>query len=177
MNVLSRPIALVGISGAGKSAVAARLAARLGGDAADLDARIEAEAGHTIAELFAERGEAAFRALETRVLAAAMAAGARVIACGGGAPTAEASRALLRAGCRVVWLEVTPAEAARRLGPGHETRPLLQGGDPEGRLAELLRQRSEHYRSLAILRVPTDGRDPDQVADAIARGLAAEPPA
>ncbi len=170
---LSRPIALVGLPGAGKSAVAAVLAGRLAGPAADLDERIAAETGATIGELFDTRGEAAFRELETATLARVIDDGARVIACGGGLPTVEASRALLAAHCVVVWLEVTPAEAARRLRDESETRPLLAGHDVGARLETLNRERAPRYASLAALRVPTDGLDPAGVADAIVRGLAA----
>ena len=51
-----RPIALVGLMGAGKSAVARELGERLGTVVADLDAMIEADAGCTVAELFERVG-------------------------------------------------------------------------------------------------------------------------
>jgi len=120
--------------------------------------------------LFAERGEAEFRVLETRALEQAIDRGVRVIACGGGVATVDASRALLRR-CDVVWLEVTPAEAARRLGDDAATRPLLAGDDVATRLRSLLERRAEHYRALAVLRESTDGRTPDEIADTLARRL------
>ena len=167
-----RPVALIGMPGAGKSAIAPLLAERLAGDADDLDARIEAEAGRPVARLFAEGGEAAFRALETRALEQAIDRGVRVIACGGGIVTVDASRALLRR-CDVVWLEVTPAEAALRLGDDVAARPLLAGDDVTARFRFLLRGREEHYRALAVLRESTDGRTPDEIADTLARRLSA----
>ena len=48
----ARPLALVGLMGAGKSAVARILGERLGVVVADLDSYLEAEEGCTIAELF-----------------------------------------------------------------------------------------------------------------------------
>jgi shikimate kinase len=166
-----RPIALVGLTGAGKSAVARRLAERHGRRVADLDARIEAEAGTTIPALFVDRGEAAFRALERDLLARVVGEGVDVIACGGGAVLDPESHRLLRERCRVVWLEVSPAEAARRVAAEAPSRPLLAGASPGDALAGLLAARAARYAELAMARVPTDGRDPDQVADAVLRAL------
>ena len=107
-NVDARPIALVGLMGAGKSVVARALGERLGGAVADLDAMVEAERGCSVAELFEREGEPAFRRLEGRILEQALAAGAGVIACGGGIVLDPAHRGALAARCRVVWLEVSP---------------------------------------------------------------------
>ncbi|HSQ59269.1 MAG TPA: shikimate kinase [Acidobacteriota bacterium] len=120
-------VALIGIPGSGKSAVAPLLAARLGVASADLDEAIERAAGRPVAAIFAGAGEAAFREHEARALEAALAGEEGVvIACGGGVTTHEASRALLRARATVVWLRISPALAARRLGPaGLAARPLI----------------------------------------------------
>ena len=72
-----------------------------------------------------------------------------------------------RASCRVVWLEVTPAEAARRVAGEPGIRPLLAGDDPVVRLTALVRERAPHYEATAHHRVATDGRDPDAVADTV----------
>ena len=161
---LDRPIALVGIMGAGKSAVARILGERLGTTVADLDAMIEAEEGTTVAELFERSGEAYFRRRESELLARALAAGARVLACGGGVVLDPARRELLRSRCRVVWLEVSPDEAARRVGKEWARRPLLSGFAPEARLRDLLAARAPLYAEVAEARVVTDGLSPDQVA-------------
>jgi shikimate kinase len=161
-----RPLALVGLMGAGKSAVARVLGERLGVTVADLDAFIEAEEGCSIAELFEREGEAYFRRREGEVLRQVLDAGARVIACGGGVVLDPAHRALLRERCRVVWLEVSPAEATRRVAGG-DGRPLLAGAPALERLAALLAVRGPMYAEVAHRRVTTDGRDVDQVADAV----------
>jgi shikimate kinase len=174
---VERPIALVGIMGAGKSAVARVLGERLGTLVADLDAMIEAEEGASVAELFERAGEAYFRRRESELLARALNAGARVVACGGGVVLDPARRATLRDRCRVVWLEASPAEAARRVGAGAAGRPLLEGGEPATRLAALLAERGPLYAEVAHARVPTDGLTPEQVADRVldAVGRASEP--
>jgi len=160
-------IALIGLMGAGKSAVARRVAERLGAPVADLDSMLEAETGRSVAAQFAGEGEAIFRRRESRILRQALDAGARVIACGGGVVLDPANRALLRERCRVVWLEVSPAEAARRVAGEPGIRPLLAGDDPVVRLSALVHDRAPHYEATAHHRVATDGRDPEAVADAV----------
>jgi len=170
MHGTSLPIALIGLMGAGKSAVARILGERLAVSVADLDAMLEAETGHPIAAQFADHGEAAFRRREALALRRALAAGVRVIACGGGVVLDPGNRALLKERCDVVWLEVGPDEAARRLAAVRETRPLLAGADPEARLRTVLSERADLYRDIAARRIATDGLGVEQVADAVLAG-------
>lgn len=172
----NRPIALVGLMGAGKTEVARALGETLGASVADLDAMIEAVEGVTVAELFERQGEASFRRRESELLSQAISSGVRVIACGGGIVLDAARRKQLREQCDVVWLEVSPAEAARRVGaePAH-TRPLLAGGAPQERLAEILAARRPLYEEVAVHREGTDGRTPREVAAAIASWQAVRP--
>lgn len=167
-----RPIALVGLMGAGKSLVARLLGERLGVSVADLDSMLEAEQGCTIAELFERDGEPAFRRREIRLLEQALAAGARVVACGGGIVLSPAARALLRARCRTVWLAVTPEEAARRVRATLGTRPLLAGGEPRARLEALLAERAALYAEVAERRIETTGLGAAEVVDAVIGALA-----
>jgi len=171
-----RPIALVGLMGAGKSAVARVLGERLGGAVADLDAMLEAEAGCSVAELFARDGEPAFRRRESRLLDQALAAGADVVACGGGIVLSPTARGVLRDRCRAVWLEVGPAEAAQRVRATLGDRPLLAGGDPRARLEALLAERAPLYTEVAVARVATDRLGPAEVAEAVLRALRARTP-
>jgi shikimate kinase len=166
-----RPIALIGLMGAGKSAVARALGERLGGAVADLDAMVEAATGVTIADLFASEGEPVFRRREAEALDNALAAGARILACGGGIVVDPTLRARLRASCDVVWLEVTPEQAARRIEKEAAWRPMLRGAAPSTRLTELLAERGPLYAETASVRVPTDGRTPDEVASAVLETL------
>ena len=171
----ARPVALVGLSGAGKSTVAPLLAARVGGAAADLDARIAARAGCTIAELFAREGEAGFRGLELAELERSLAERAAVIACGGGIVETERARVLLRERCRTIWLEVGAVEAASRVAATAGERPLLAAGAPAERLAELLARRAARYAEVALARVPTGGVPASEVTERIVRALEAAP--
>jgi len=167
----SRPIALIGLMGAGKSSVARVLGERLGASVADLDGMIEAVEGCSVAELFERAGEAWFRRRESELLAEAIRSGVKVVACGGGVVLDPERRRMLRERCRVVWLEASPATAAERLeaagGDTPSVRPLLAGRPARERLETLLRERAPLYAEAAHARVVTDGKSPEQVADAV----------
>jgi shikimate kinase len=162
---------LIGLSGSGKSAVARLAAARLGWQASDSDAEIVRRAGMPIAGIFEQRGEAAFRALERAVVLELAARPRQVLALGGGAFLDPVVQPRLLAGGLVVWLQVSPAQAAARLAPtlAHEPRPLL-GDDPAGRLRELLSARQPEYQR-AHVHLPTDGRSPGELAEAVVSAL------
>jgi shikimate kinase len=167
MESRDRPIALVGLMGAGKSTVARLLGERLHARVMDLDAQLEAAEGCSVWEMFERHGEAAFRRREAEILEQALASGAQVLACGGGVVLDPVQRERLKQRCRTVWLEVSPEEAARRVGGNGRIRPLLASGRAEDRLATLLRERAAHYLEVALLRVVTDGLSPAEVSEAI----------
>jgi shikimate kinase len=168
----ARPIALIGLMGAGKSSVARSLGERLAASVADLDSMIEAEEGHPISELFAARGEAWFRIRERMLLERVLASSVRIVACGGGVVLDPGARRLLGERCRVVWLRVSPAEAASRLAGETAGRPMLGAGPVLERLTSLLEARQPLYESTAHLTVDTSGLLPEEVADAVLAGLA-----
>jgi 3-dehydroquinate synthase len=164
---------LVGMMGAGKSALAAALAERLGWPALDLDREIEREAGRTIAELFASEGEAGFRRRERAALEAV--AGRRaVVALGGGAPAQPGVPERLAASGTLVYLRASPETLARRVGAARR-RPLLAGLDAAGRvarLAALLAEREPAYLRAAIV-VDTDALDVAGAAEQVLAKLPA----
>ena len=154
-------LALAGMMGSGKSTVARELGRLLGRRVVRLDDEIVRAAGKPVAAIFADDGEGAFRALERR-LVATLPAGV-VADLGGGAFCDPASASRLLATGRVVFLDVSRAEAARRLGAG-EGRPLA------ARWPELLARRLPLYRR-AQLRVAVDGLAPEAVARRILEAL------
>ena len=143
-------VVLVGLPGSGKTAIGRRLANRHGAAFVDLDERIEEVAGRRIPEIFAEDGEAAFRRLERdAVLALGPAdpepAIRRVIAPGGGAVVDPRNRWALYRGRVPIWLDVRPEVLAQRLRRSPNVRPLVQGGDPLGRIRQLAAARERFY--------------------------------
>jgi shikimate kinase len=179
------PIFLLGFMGSGKSAVARHLSKQLQLPLIDLDQRIEAEIGTSIANYFASEGEEAFRAIETRTLEAVPDQNA-VISLGGGVPTREINREILknmaRNGALVVYLQATAPTLAQRIRRQPGKRPLIDGDGhldlaaTENRVRELLEQRSPLYLECSNLVLETDGLNIPDIAEAIAahwRGEAA----
>jgi shikimate kinase len=158
-------LALCGMMGSGKSTVAALLGRALGRRVVSTDALLEARFGKPIPAVFAEEGEPAFRRAEREVVAGL--AGDLVVDLGGGAFCDPASAARLLAVGRVVFLDVSAAEAARRIGAG-EGRPLAATWGP------LLQRRLPLYRR-AHLAVPVDGLSPEAVSRRILDALGAAP--
>jgi shikimate kinase len=154
-------VALAGMMGSGKSSVAAILGRLLGRRVVSLDREIARAAGKPIPAIFAEDGEPAFRALE-RIAVASLPPGV-VADLGGGAFCDPASAERLLATARVVFLDVSAREAARRLGAG-EGRPLA------ARWEALLAARLPLYRR-AHLSVAVDALTPEAVARRIVEAL------
>ncbi|MGI5168830.1 shikimate kinase [Spirillospora sp. CA-253888] len=161
---------LIGPPGSGKSTIGAALAARLGVALRDTDADTEAAAGKPIGEIFIDDGEERFREMERAAVAAALAGHDGVLALGGGAVLAPETQELL-AGHTVVYLQVGLSEAVKRVGLA-SARPLLVL-NPRSQLRKLLEERLPIYERLGVLRVATDGREPEEIVEEIAAHLAA----
>jgi shikimate kinase len=141
---IDRTIVLIGMMGAGKTAVGRRLAKVLRWPFQDADAVIEAAAGTTISNIFAEIGEASFRVKERQIIARLLGQERQVLALGGGAFVDPDTRALVRARALSIWLRADLDTLVRRTSRPNK-RPLLAGGDPRGKLDELLRERTPIY--------------------------------
>lgn len=165
-----RSIVLVGLMGAGKSAVGKRLAARLGLVFLDADVEVEQAAGMSIDEIFARDGEAAFRVAERRVIHRLLTERPRhVLATGGGAFMDPETRAVIAAHGRSVWLraelDVLLARTSRR-----NNRPLLKRGDPKEILQRLMDVRYPVYAS-ADITVESDDQPIEETVERVAQAL------
>ncbi|HYP44664.1 MAG TPA: shikimate kinase [Propionibacteriaceae bacterium] len=156
-------LVLVGAPGSGKSTVGALLAERLQVPFVDVDAEIERRAGKPVSEIFADDGEPVFRSAEEAVTAELLSRPG-VLSLGGGAVLSPATRTALQ-GHRVVWLQVSAANAARRVGL-NEARPLLLG-NIRGTLIRLLAERTPLYAEVATSTVNTDDAGPEDVVGLI----------
>ena len=136
---------LVGIPGAGKSAVGRALADVLGRNFLDLDAEIERREGASVAEIFGAQGEAHFRALEKTLTQELKEAGNFVLAPGGGWIANPGCLEALRPPAIVIYLQVEPARALKRMADQGSVRPLLRHPNPLGELEKLLALRKEQY--------------------------------
>jgi shikimate kinase len=138
---------LVGLPGSGKSSVGRGVARRTGRDFLDFDEEIERRTGLSIAELFERHGEAHFRELERALTAELAARDGMILAPGGGWIMVPGALEMLRPPGKVVYLRTTPAVAYKRMGAGHQSRPLLSSSDPLRDLSSLLVAREQSYMS------------------------------
>ena len=163
-----RPIALLGVRGAGKSSVGAALAKRLGAAFVELDQRIEQAAGLPLGELFALHGESYYRRIEREVLNLLLAEPPpMVLATGGSIVSDPTSYALLRARCRTIWLSAQPEDHWNRVIAQGDHRPMAKNPHAFEELRALLAARDKLY-ARADHTIDTTGRRIPQVVAAIA---------
>src|SRR4030095_13068331 len=139
-----RSVVLIGLMGAGKTAVGRRLASRLELPFVDADSEIETAGGSTISEIFAEHGEAYFRQGERKVIARLLDSGPQVLATGGGAYMDPGTRANIKSHGVSVWLKADLKVLLKRVGR-RDNRPLLAAGDPAGVMKQLISRRVPGY--------------------------------
>ncbi len=118
-----RSIVLIGLMGAGKTAVGRRLANRLDLPFIDADTEIELAAGASVSEIFAEHGETYFRQGERKVIARLLENGPQVLATGGGAYMNADTRANIKAHGLSVWLKADIKVLMKRVGR-RDNRPF-----------------------------------------------------
>ena len=150
--VLKKTVVMVGMMGAGKTAVGRALAQLLDVPFLDSDHEIEAAANRTVPEIFARDGEAFFRARETEVINRLLRGQACVLSTGGGAFLSDVNRAAISGHGVSVWLNADIDLLWSRVRH-RDTRPLLRTADPRATLAALYEARVPDY-SKADLQVP-----------------------
>tara|TARA_B100001057_G_scaffold233845_1_gene234030 strand:+ start:203 stop:739 length:537 start_codon:yes stop_codon:yes gene_type:complete len=161
---MTKPIVLIGMMGAGKSSLGARLADRLKLTFVDADVEVEAAAGMSIAEIFEAHGEAAFRDGERRVIARLLKGGPQVLALGGGAFVDSATRAEVLDKAISIWLDVPVDELVQRVKRKPGKRPLLANTDMHTKLTTLMRERGPLYAK-AHIRANISGKSHDAAID------------
>lgn len=168
---LPRTLVLVGLMGAGKTAIGRRLAVRLGLPFSDADQEIEAAAGCSVEDIFAAYGEPAFRDVERKVIARLLEGPTQVLATGGGAYMDPSTRAAIAQRGISLWLradlETLLTRTARR-----SNRPLLKNGDPRSVLTTLMAHRYPVYAQ-ADLVVDSSEAPPEQTVDTAVDALRA----
>lgn len=167
---LHRPIVLVGMMGAGKTAVGKAMAGRLDVPFRDTDEALEAAANRTIAEIFERDGEAFFRDRETEVLARLLSEAPSVLSTGGGAFMSERNRDLIDQKAISVWLKADLDLLWSRV-KHKTTRPLLRTENPRQTLQEIARTREPVYAKAAMIVDAEDDLSIEDMADKVIGSL------
>ncbi len=153
---LKKTVVMVGMMGAGKTAVGRALAEKLGVAFLDSDAEIEAAANLTVPEIFDRDGELFFRRRETEVIARLLDSECCILSTGGGAFLAAENRQNISSRGVSVWLNADIKLLWNRVRH-KDTRPLLRTPDPLGTLTDLYEARVPVYRE-ADLSVPCEAK-------------------
>ena len=171
---LLKTVVLVGMMGAGKTAVGRTMAARLDVPFRDSDEEIVSAAQMSIAEIFARDGEAFFRAREAEVIARLLHTTPGILSVGGGAFLRADTRALIHADGVSVWLRADLDLLWNRVR-AKTTRPLLQTDDPHATLAQLLAERTPHYQQADLVADADPAYSIADMAQAVLAQLATRP--
>ena len=167
-----KKIVLIGPPGAGKSSIGKALAKELNLNFIDSDSEIEKISHKKISEIFIEDGEPAFRLLEVDVVRKVLSDFEGVISLGGGAPiNTEIQEVLEDADYPVVFIDVSIAQAATRIG-FNKDRPLLLV-NPRQQWISLMNDRRPIYEKLASQTISSDNQKPHEVAKQISDKLKA----
>ncbi|GAB6054515.1 shikimate kinase [Magnetospira thiophila] len=165
-----RSVVLVGLMGAGKSAVGRRMAARLELPFIDADAEIEKAAGCSIADIFDLYGEEAFRDCERRVIARLLGEPSGILATGGGAFMDPETRKVIQQCGLSLWLRASLDILVERTSR-RDTRPLLRQGNPAEILQNLMDLRYPVYQQADTL-IDTGEESADHTTELALQALA-----
>ena len=146
---LHKTVALVGMMGAGKTAVGRSVAQILGVPFLDSDSEIEAAANLSVPEIFKRDGEAFFRAREAEVIERLLSEARGILSTGGGAYLAPRNRESISAKGVALWLNADADLLWQRV-KNRDTRPLLRTADPKATLVALYDARVPSYSAAEL---------------------------
>ncbi|MEM7719327.1 MAG: shikimate kinase [Pseudomonadota bacterium] len=148
--MLKKTIAMVGMMGAGKTAIGTALAKRLGVPFLDSDAEISKAANMTIAEIFERDGEPFFRDRESEVISRLLNGPPCILSTGGGAFLREDNRKMIAERGAALWLRAELELLWQRV-KHKTTRPLLRTSNPRATLAAIQAERDPLYAQADIV--------------------------
>jgi len=167
----AKPVALLGLRGAGKTSIGKRLARRLHVPFVELDRRIEERAGLALGEIFSLHGEQYYRKVEQDVLGELLAEPTpMVMAVGGGLVTSPEAFTLLRHAATTVWLKARPSDYWDRVVHQGDRRPMRQHPQAKEALKDLVARREALYAK-ADITIDTAGLTVEQSLQRVAARL------
>ncbi|MBT6009553.1 MAG: shikimate kinase, partial [Rhodobacterales bacterium] len=141
---LSKTIVLIGLMGAGKTAIGTILAEHLGVDFVDSDEEISRAANMSIPEIFDRDGEDFFRLKETQIIGRLLGSRPHILSTGGGAFLTNENRKMISGNAVSVWLDAELETLWDRVKE-KKSRPLLMVKDPKTALKNLYISRKPQY--------------------------------
>jgi len=164
-------VILIGPMGSGKTTVGKLVAEKLQIPFRDTDQVIEETTGKSVSDIFLEDGEDEFRAIEKKVLKDELLADGAVLALGGGAPISIDAQSALRAiASPVIYLDISLAAVAPRIGFNRD-RPLLLH-NPRGQWQTLMEARRPIYESIADLVIDVNDKTEAEIVSLVLEVLA-----
>ena len=167
---LSKTIAVVGLMGAGKTAVGTLVAQKLGTTFLDSDHEIEKAANMSVAEIFARDGEGFFRTKESQVLERLLKSEPCILSTGGGAYMSDVNRALISEHGIALWLKADIDLLWSRVRQKN-TRPLLRTDNPYQTLSDLYEKRNPIYAKAEIAVESEQGLSLEAMANKVVETL------
>lgn len=163
-------IALVGLRGAGKTTLGARVAAERGVPFVELDREIERLSGTSLGAIIELYGQPAYRRYELQALQELLAAQPRfVVATGGSLVSESATYELLLRNCFTVWVRATPEEHMQRVLAQGDLRPMAGSQQAMDDLRRILEERSELYGRADAVIDTTGKSETETVRELLAR--------
>src|SRR5712692_7972487 len=150
-------IALIGLRGAGKSTLGAKLGQEMNSPFVELDREIERDTGMPLAEIFSLYGQSGYRTIEKRTLERVLGEYDRVVlSVGGGVVSEKETYDCLLSHCYTVWIKARPEEHMSRVREQGDFRAMA--GNPRAMedLRRILQAREPLYRK-ADLCIDTSG--------------------
>jgi shikimate kinase len=160
-------VALIGFMGVGKSAVAARLAERLGKTLVEVDSVIERKAGKSIPRIFEDEGENGFREREIEAVKQISGGRRQVVACGGGVVLNQINIDRLKQDCVIIWLMASVQTIIKRTQMDARERPILGSLQSREDLQKLMKFRRPFYERAAEIKVDASRLGVEEVVEEI----------
>lgn len=154
-------LCLVGLRGAGKSTLGAKISEEFGAPFIELNREIEANAGMPVGEIIALYGQEGYRQLEADTLSKIVETHSRaVVAVAGGIVSEEDTFYRLLSRFHTVWIKASAGEHMDRVRAQGDVRPME--GNPQAmiQLREILKAREAFYAQ-ADLVLDTSGKSED----------------
>ncbi|MEM7619364.1 MAG: shikimate kinase [Pseudomonadota bacterium] len=168
-KILGTSLVLIGLMGAGKTALGKRLAEKLEINFVDADVEIEAAAGKSVEDIFSDHGEEHFRQGEQRVIERLLKSYPQVLATGGGAYMNAQTRQRICENGISIWLKADLDILMERV-MRRSNRPLLQTDDPESVMKNLIEERYPIY-ALADITIESRNVPHEAMIEDIVTGL------